>query len=253
MSELTLSDSNGITRLCLNRPEVLNALSPSLLESIVERCDSLREREDVRVVVLEGAGRSFCAGADLPSMGARLQAKSHETADLGRCAADAIARLPQITVAAIHGHCVGGAIVLAAACDVRIASDDARFSIPELDAGIPLAWGGMGHLFRLVGETRAIELVLTCRPFDAAEALQAGFLTKVAAAMSFVDEVAAFAEHTASRPRAVLRLVKDQIVELRNGTFDPHADADALLSAFHDPEAQTAGQQYVATRITKTK
>ena len=85
--------------------------------------------------------------------------------DLGRRAAEALAAIPQITIAAIKGYCIGGALVLSAACDLRIAADDSRFSIPELDAGIPLSWGGMAHVVRLLGESLANDLVLTCRRF----------------------------------------------------------------------------------------
>ena len=253
MPDLDLSVDRNIARLRLNRPEVLNALSPALLASIVSSCEDLGKRDDIHVVVLEGAGRGFCAGADLPAFDKNLQSGSHESADLGRRAADAIAELPQITIAAVHGHCVGGAIVLAASCDLRIAADNCRFSIPEVDAGIPLAWGGMGHLFRLIGETRAVELVLSCRPFDADEAARAGFLSSVVPAIRFETEVAAFAGHIASKPAAVLRLVKQQIIALHNGSFDPRSDADALLTAYHDPVARAMGNQYVSKRIRKER
>ena len=253
MSELNVSTGGGVARMQLNRPEVLNALSPSLLESIIGACEELNGRLDTNVVVLEGAGRSFSAGADLPAFSQRLEAKSREAADLGRRAADALASLPQIVVAAIHGHCVGGGIVLAAACDLRIATDTSRFSVPEVDAGIPLAWGGMGRLVRLVGETRAIELVLSCRPFDAKEAMHAGFVTKVVAEAEIASEVSASAQSIAGKPGAVLRLVKQQLTALRDGSFDPRDDADALLAAYHDPEARSVGSQYVANRIKKTR
>ena len=253
MSELNVSTDGGVARVQLNRPDVLNALSPSLLESIIGACNALNDCDDTNVVVLEGAGRSFSSGADLPAFSQGLEAKSRDAADLGRRAADALASLPQITTAAIHGHCVGGGIVLAAACDLRIATDTSRFSVPEVDAGIPLAWGGMGRLVRLVGETRAVELVLSCRPFDAEEALQAGFLTRVVAEAEFAGEVSAFAESVAGKPGAVLRLVKRQLAALRDGTFDPRNDADALLAAFHDPEARSVGNRYVASRIKKTR
>ncbi len=253
MSELNVSIDGGIARMQLDRPDVLNALSPSLLESIIGACGDLMERTDANVVVLEGAGRSFSSGADLPAFSRQLEAGSRDAADLGRRAADALSTLPQITIAAIHGHCVGGGVVMAAACDLRIATDTSRFSIPEVDAGIPLAWGGMGHLVRLVGETRAVELVLSCRPFGTEEALHAGFVTRAASEAEFAREVSTLAASIAGKPSAVLRLVKQQLVALRDRTFDPRNDAKALLAAFHDPEARSVGSQYVASRIKKTR
>lgn len=251
MSDLNLTVSGTVARLQLNRPKVLNALSPGLLQDIVDSANQLSERDDIHVVVLEGAGRSFSAGADLPDFGQHLEAKSQPHADLGRQAANAISGLPQITLAAIHGYCVGGAIVLSAACDLRYASDSSQFSIPEVDAGIPLAWGGMEHLVRLVGETRAVELVLSCRVFDAAEAERAGFLSRVIADDHFTDELAAGVEKLAGRPPALLRKVKQQLSSLREGSFDPRHDADALIAAFHDPESRAAGQRYIESRIKK--
>ena len=251
MSDLNLTVSGRVARLQLNRPGVLNALSPGLLQDIVDNASKLSERDDVNVVVLEGAGRSFSAGADLPEFGEHLEAKSQPHADLGRLAASSIAKLPQITVAAIHGYCVGGAIVLAAACDLRFASDASRYSIPEVDAGIPLAWGGMGDLVRLIGETRAVELVLSCRVFDAAEAERAGFLSRVMADDQFGEEIATAVDTLAARPPALLRRVKQQLTALRNGRFDPHNDAEALIAAFHDPESRAEGQRYIESRIKK--
>lgn len=251
MPDLKLDIAGGIARIVLERPEVLNALSPALLSALIDRCRELSARDDVRVVVVEGAGRSFSAGADLPAFAADLDARSLETADLGRRAAEAIADLPQITIAVIHGHCVGGAIVLAAACDLRVAAASARFSIPEVDAGIPLAWGGMGRLVRLIGETRATELVLSCRPFDAVEARDAGFVSRVFDDDVFDVEARQLTEGIAARPTIVLRRVKKQLVALRQGRFAPGEDADALLEAFHDPEARAIGERYVAERIRK--
>ena len=140
MSGLSVLVEEGIARVVFDRPNVLNALSPSLLNDLIETCADLGRDHSVRIVVLEGAGSCFSAGADLPAFLSLLTGPdARDTADLGRRATNAIAGLPQITVAGIRGHCVGGGLVLAGACDVRIAADDTRFVIPELDAGIPLA------------------------------------------------------------------------------------------------------------------
>ncbi|MEM9207953.1 MAG: enoyl-CoA hydratase/isomerase family protein [Pseudomonadota bacterium] len=249
MSELRINEHDGITTLTLNRPAVLNALSPSLLRALMEACDSLSRDESIRVVVIRGAGRSFSAGADLPGFESAFAAGDEDAADLGRRATEAVWHLPQITIAAVHGHCVGGAIVLAACCDLRIAAADSRFSIPEVDAGIPLAWGGMAHLCRLVGEATATDLVLSCRPFGADSALSAGFLTGLVAPDAFDDEISSLARETASRPGIVLRTVKQQLTALRDGTFEPRADAAALLAARQDPEARAIGAEYLARRF----
>ena len=141
--------------------------------------------------------------------------------------------------------------MLAGACDIRVAADDARFAIPELDAGIPLAWGGMEHLIHLVGETLAADLILSCQPFGADEALRAGLISRVVPADRLENELTELTAAIARKPLSVLRTTKQQLIAAREGTFNAHGDADALLAALNDPEAQELGRQYIATRIRK--
>jgi enoyl-CoA hydratase/carnithine racemase len=251
MSEIQLSLAENVARLRLNRTDVLNALSPGLLAELIERCDELSRDQSVRVVVLEGAGKHFCAGADLPQFTVSMQSDPQGTADLGRRAADAIASLPQITLAAIKGYCIGGALVLSAACDMRVAADDARFSIPELDAGIPLSWGGMAHVVRLLGESLANDLVLTCRPFDADEALKAGFISRIIPTDSFEQEVSTLAESVGAKPHIVLRQTKRKLTDIRAATFDAKDDAAEMIAAMADAEAKSIGQEYIRRKIGK--
>ena len=254
MSGLTVSSSGATARVVFDRPDALNALSPGALRALIDACEGLARDEAIKVVRFEGAGGCFSAGADLPAFVAELGGSdAHAVADLGRLATEAVAGLPQITIAGIQGHCVGAGVVLAAACDVRIAADDARFSIPELDAGIPLGWGGMAYLVRLVGETLAADLVLSCRPFGAEEALGAGFVSRVIPAGELpmaLDELEACIVGKAAN---VLRATKQQLREIRHGSFDARNDADALLAALRDPESARQGMEYIARRIRKTQ
>lgn len=241
---IDVTKTDGVARLRLNRPERLNALSPALLRDLISICETLTADDSVRVVTVEGAGDHFSAGADLPEFGDELAAAPGPTADLGRVATEAVARLPQITVATIRGHCVGGAVVLASVCDVRVCSETSRFRIPELEAGIPLAWGGMAHLVRLVGETLAADLVLSCRVFGADEALRAGFVSRVVPDGALDREAAALAGTIASRARLPLVATKRQLRALRAGTFDAADDAEALLASLSDPEAGSSLDAY---------
>lgn len=143
-STLKIEVEGPVGQMILNRPEKLNALSGVLLGEVILASGWFTERGDVKVVVVRGAGRAFSAGADLtaftgagpdPTAEERLEA-----ADLGRRMADALTGMRPVTIAAVHGHCVGGGLVLAASCDLRLAAADTRFSIPEIDLGIPLAW-----------------------------------------------------------------------------------------------------------------
>jgi len=246
MTDLLKSVENRIARVQFSRPNVLNALSPDMLGDLIDICADIGRDEAIRVVVFSGSGDHFSSGADLPEFHKDLVSDPQPTADLGRRAAEAIEVLPQIAIAAIQGHCVGGALVLAAACDVRVAADNSRFFIPELDAGIPLAWGGMAHMVRLVGESLAADLVLTCRRFGPEEALQSGFISRIIPATGFADEIAALADSIAQKPALALRLTKQQLGAIRNGTFDAKLDAGALLASLADKEAKDTSDAYVS-------
>ena len=251
MSNIELIKNNNVVRLQLNRADVFNALSPDLLKELIELCGELNIDESTKVVVLEGAGKHFCAGADLPQFTRCMAADPEGTADLGRRAAKALGNIPQITIAAIKGYCIGGALVLASACDMRVASSNTRFSIPELDAGIPLSWGGMADVVRLVGETLANDLVLTCRPFDAEDALRAGFVSRIIAADGFDDETTALAELVAAKPLIALRQTKRKLIDIRAASFDARDDAAEMIAAMSDPEATSIGQAYIQKNIGK--
>lgn len=252
MSELLVTRRAGVAALELHRPRVFNALSPALLEALIAECAALAGDPSVRVVVLRGAGAHFSAGADLPAFNERLATAPELTADLGRVAAEALAGLPQITLAAVRGHCIGGAIVLAGACDLRVAADDSSFSLPEVDAGIPLAWGGMPMLIRLVGESLATDLVLTCRRIDAGEALAAGLVSRVVTGAQFDSTVGELAAGIAGKAARVLRLCKQQLAAIRDGSFDARDDAAALLDAMSDDESREKAKQYLEARLGRS-
>lgn len=237
-----------VGHLTLNRPAKRNALSVQVLEEVVAAAGWLDRRGDVRAVVVSGAGRHFSGGADLATFSESL---SREDADAGRRAAEALEAMEPVAIAALEGWCVGGALVLAAACDLRLAAQDARFSIPEVDLGIPLAWGGVPRLVREIGPARTKELVMTCRPFGAAEALEAGFLNRVVAAGEAVAEARALAEALAAKPRLAIASTKrhvNAVTASALGTARSWSDADGLIGAMHDPECQAARERYLAGR-----
>ena len=209
MDTLELDTDGPVGRLTLSRPDKLNALSPQLMDELIEAAGELDAKPDVKVVVVAGAGRAFCAGFDLASFGTRDQ-DPLETADLGRRMAESLTGIRQLTIAAIHGHCVGGGLVLAAACDLRLAAADAVFSIPEVDLGIPLAWGGIPRLVRELGPAITKELVLTCRPFDAEEARALRFVNRVVPAGELAAAADALATELAGKPAFVLRATKQR-------------------------------------------
>jgi enoyl-CoA hydratase/carnithine racemase len=164
---------------------------------------------------------------------------------------EAFEAIPAITLATVRGHCIGGGVLLAAACDLRIAAEDARFSIPEMEIGIPLGWGGVPRLIRLVGPTVAMELVLDCTPFDAAQALAWRFVNRVVPLEELDASGLAWAQRLAQRPLNALRTTKQRFAAAAE-TLCPaagsQADADALLAAYRDPETQQMQQHYISAR-----
>ncbi|MGH7289280.1 MAG: enoyl-CoA hydratase/isomerase family protein [Myxococcota bacterium] len=239
-----------IGRLTLNRPEKLNPLGARTLRELAEAARWLDAQDDLRVVVVRGAGRAFSAGADLSAFSGRPELSPREAADLGREMADALEAMRPLTIAAIHGWCVGGGLVLAAACDLRIASDEARFSIPEVDLGIPLAWGGIPRLVREIGPALTKELVLTCRPFDAAEAKAAGFLNRVVPAARLDAEVEALARALAEKASLALFATKRHVNAVTGqmvGTARSWSDADGLAVALADPECGEVRKRYLSS------
>ncbi len=248
---LRVEADGAVGRLTLDRPEKLNPLSVAALREIADAARWLDAQPGVKVVIVRGAGRSFSAGADLASFSGAPELSIRDAADLGRRMADALEAIDALAIAQIHGWCVGGGVVLAAACDLRVAADDARFSIPEVDLGIPLAWGGIPRLVREIGPARTKELVATCRVFDAAEAREIGFVNRVVAPDALEGEVEALARSLAAKARHALRSTKrhvDAVTAGAVGLARSWADADGLVTAFSDPECADARRAYLERR-----
>jgi enoyl-CoA hydratase/carnithine racemase len=214
---LSLEIDGPVGRLWLDRPQKRNALNATALEEIAAACEELQRRFDVPVVVIGGRGPSFCAGADRTDPPARMARGSGASArerrwvaQVGRRAVEAIERLEAITIARLHGHVIGGGVLLAAACDLRLAAAGTLFHIPEVDLGIPLSWGGAPRLAREVGAARAKELILLCDRFDAAAAERYGLLNRVVAADALDAAVDDWARRLAGKPQWALHMTKSQ-------------------------------------------
>lgn len=238
--------------LWLDRPQKLNAIGPATLRELAEAAAWLDTRRDLKVVVVAGRGRAFSAGADVSAFAEAAGARPEslrEDADAGRLTADALERMNAVTVAKIHGHCVGGGLVLAGACDIRIAAADTSFSIPEVDLGIPLAWGGIPRLVREIGPALTKELVMSCRPFTAAEALEARFLNRVVPGPELDAAVEELAAVLASKPKFALHSTKrhvNAVSETMVASARSWADADGLLAGLRDPEGNESAARYLA-------
>lgn len=249
---LEINVEGAIGTISLNRPDRLNALSLDLAEDLIGAAHWFDTQAEVKVVVVRGNGRAFCAGADLQGFPKAGDAGLRDAADTGRRMADAVENMRALTIARLHGWCVGGGLVLAAACDLRVAASTTRFSIPEIDLGIPLAWGGIPRLVREIGPALTKELVVTCREFDADEALAAGFLNRVTPGEELEDQVTQLAQCVASKPAIPVFATKRHTNAVTNqmiGVDRAWSDADSLVAALYDPECSAAREAYVKSRL----
>ncbi len=160
------------------RPEIRNPLSRNVVESLHSIVDDVAKGADRRVI-FTGTGNAFASGANLNEIASLSADEAPEFARLGQTLMSKIASLPQATVAAINGHCFGGALDLALACDRRIASPTATFAHPGTGLGIITGWGGTQRLPRLIGQAKALEMFFTARPIDARRALAIGLVDAV--------------------------------------------------------------------------
>jgi enoyl-CoA hydratase/carnithine racemase len=212
-SDVVLTDiRQGVAWLTLNRPDALNAINDDMRRALPAALADADARADVQVIVLSGAGaRAFCAGADIKEFGqaeppmAWRQARAHDH----WIAAFDRARKP--IVAAIHGHCLGGGLEIALACDIRIAADDASFGLPETGHGIMPGAGGTQRLIRVLGMGLALDMVLTGEPMDAARALSIGLVSRLAPAADLPQYARALAERIAARPPLAVQFAKEAI------------------------------------------
>jgi enoyl-CoA hydratase/carnithine racemase len=240
---------DAIGRITLRRPDKLNALSRAVLEELTEAAAWFDQHLEVKVVVVAGEGRAFSAGFDLQDPRWAELGPPEQSTVVGRAMADAVGSMQATTLASIQGHCIGGGVVLAAACDLRVAAEGARFKIPEVDLGIPLYWTGIPRLTRELGAALTKELVLTGRTFDAAEAKAIRFVNRVVRDASLAAETDALAATLAAKPGIVLRSTKVQVEAAAPSVPDAVAGVDddrtGYRAASDDAEARAVARAYV--------
>ncbi|RZB32008.1 MAG: enoyl-CoA hydratase [Desulfobacteraceae bacterium Eth-SRB1] len=235
---------DGIATITFNRPEVLNALNEELLQELSTALDGIEEDEDIRVLVLTGAGeRSFVAGADIKELVRfdALQAKSF--AETGHIILNKFQALPIPVVAAVNGFALGGGCEIALACDFVYASENAMFGLPEINLGLIPGLGGTQRLPRLIGKNKAKEIIFTGKMLSAAEAMEIGIVNRVFPIKSFMDETFKVAGIIASKGKVSLRAAKQAInngmnVDLGSGC-NIEVDAFALCMASKDAKEGT--------------
>ena len=225
---------DGLAIVTLNQPEKLNALSSGMITSLAESADELAEDDDVRVVIVTGAGRGFCAGADVSMMGGGgappkkddaagggggdaappapyVPSRASRLAVVGHAHYDVFPRLEKPVIAAINGPCVGGGLSLALSCDIRISSDTAKYGVAQVARGLVPDYGLSYYLPLAVGLSKAAELMFTAELFSAAEAERIGMVSKVVPGDELMPAVEELALKIAAQPPLSVEITKRMV------------------------------------------
>jgi enoyl-CoA hydratase/carnithine racemase len=202
---------DGIATITINNPPV-NVISKTVREELSQCLDEIEADGSIRVIILTGAGRAFMAGADIKELPQfRVPGAIDDMRRVGHKGTWQLERMPQVTIAAINGLALGGGCELALACDMRVASEDAKLGLPEINLGLLPGGGGTQRLPRLIGRPLAKELMFTGEPIGAQEALRIGLINKLAPPGQALALAQELARKIATKSGATLRLLKDAI------------------------------------------
>jgi enoyl-CoA hydratase len=223
---LLIERDGGVALVTFNRPAVLNAINAPMLDALRRVLLELQRDDEVRVVMLTGAGeKSFVAGADINELAAQTPVGGREHALKGQHVFDLIEHLGKPVIAAINGYALGGGCEMAMACTLRIAADSARIGLPEITLGILPGYAGTQRLARLVGKGKAMELILTGTPVSADEAARIGLINRVVPAAVLMSEARALAAQLAAQAPIAARYILSAI---NQGLEMPFAEACAF-------------------------
>jgi enoyl-CoA hydratase len=198
-----------VALLTLNRPEALNALNVQVMREVTAACAALDRDPGIGCIVVTGSATAFAAGADIKEMQSRSYQEMYDEDWFGEW--DQLGRVRTPIIAAVAGYALGGGCELAMLCDVIIAADTARFGQPEIKLGVIPGIGGSQRLTRLVGKSKAMEMCLTGRMMDAAEAERSGLATRVVPAADLLDDALRTAATIAGMSAPITKMLKESI------------------------------------------
>ncbi|MEO8113551.1 MAG: enoyl-CoA hydratase [Phenylobacterium sp.] len=247
---LIVETADGVTVIRLNRPEALNALNAQLLRELGLALDEAEADAAVRCVVLTGSERAFAAGADIKEMADKTYAQMF-TADVFTAAARRVEQFRKPIIAAVAGFALGGGCELAMLCDFVIAAETAKFGQPEINLGVVPGIGGTQRLTRFVGKSKAMDMILTARMMDAAEAERAGLVSRVVPADKLIEEAMAAAKKIAALSPLSVMMAK----ELVNSAYETTLSTGVALERrlFHSLFAFQDQKEGMAAFVEKRK
>ncbi|MCX7953945.1 MAG: enoyl-CoA hydratase-related protein [Bacteroidales bacterium] len=203
-----VEEREKVVILTLNRPESLNALNTKFFEEFNNFLDSIEKSDTVRILIITGEGKAFIAGADISEMKDKTQSQGYEFGKLGQTTFERLENLPIIVIAAINGYALGGGCELAMACDIRIASKNAKLGQPEVNLGLTPGYGGTQRLPALIGKGNAMYYLLTGEQITADEAFRLGLVQKVVEPDQLIEECLNIANKILSKGPKAIRKVK---------------------------------------------
>jgi len=241
----------GVAVVTLNRPDRLNAWTPEMENAYFDALDAAAADESVRVIVITGAGRGFCAGADMDAL--RGLGKGSAWSGSGRLTTHALS-IPKPIIAAVNGACAGLGFVHALMCDLRFAAAGAKFTTAFVRRGLIAEHGSSWILPRLIGHARALDLLLSGRVFLADEALALGIVNRVAPAESLVAETLAYARDLATNcSPAAMATIKSQVYRHWDADLAPSlAESNALMAkSLREPDFREGVSSFVERRVPR--
>lgn len=213
-ANLLFEVKGSIGIIALHRPKALNALNTELLQELSNLLDRIKEDKSLEIVIITGSGeKAFAAGADIAEMQKLTAIEGRNFGKIGQDVFNKLESLPQPVIAAVNGFALGGGCELAMACDIRIASEKAKFGQPEVSLGITPGFGGTQRLPRLIGKGRAKELIYTGDMIDAGEAYRIGLVNKVVAPEELMNAAQVMAAKILSRAPVAVQLSKAAVNE----------------------------------------
>lgn len=246
----SVSANGQIGTLTIDRPEALNALSTQVLSELEIVIDQIAQERTLRVLVITGAGRSFVAGADIAEM---VELTPEEALAFGERGARVFRKVELLycpVIAAVNGFALGGGCELSLACDLRIASDKAKFGQPEVGLGIPPGFSGTQRLPRLIGAGAAKELIYTARVVKADEALTLGLVNRIVESDALMSTVTELAEEIASKSPHAVAISKRAINRGLQSDIDTGIaiENDLFSNAFAHPEQREGMSAFLEKR-----
>lgn len=214
---LLVEQAGAVGRITLNRPQALNAINTQLIDELNQALDGFERDPAIGCVLITGSAKAFAAGADVKEMAEKCFPDTYLDDFLGRW--DRVAQRRKPIIAAVAGHALGGGFELALMCDFIIAADNARFGLPEVKLGVIPGSGGTQRLTRLVGRAKAMEMLLTGRTMDAAEAERCGVVARVVPVAELLEEAMDSASRIAAQSRTAVLMLKECVNRVDEGSL----------------------------------